>query len=313
MYSLLNKLRSKADDLSVSMLTVEQLVYVPSDPQELEKKRETEGFPKGCRAYATAFLNTFMTVIDKCFDDHKRAAKIVAALKKAQVETDHYIRKVKTLKEKNEKPDKIAGNEAKLQQAVSEEESLQAECITFLKAFLRTAPKEVFTANLELLFAQDEFSKTLNECAKFTLENPPEWIEEVCRHDANMTMKAQRASRRSSLPINPVLSAETGQSGGAQTQTAGTSGTPSVSDMQGELERLKLQNKKGASAYENLRAKAMEYKDEAETLRKKLAEMERTQSSRGSVPDFGFAAPPPMKQRPGTPGFAFDPSKQSLI
>ncbi len=107
---------------------------------------------------------------------------MVGELKKAQVETDHYTRKVKTLREKGERQDKIAGNEAKLQQAIADEERLQKESMVFLAAFLRSAPKDLFAANLELLFAQDEFSKTLNECAKFHLENPPAWMQQVCRY-----------------------------------------------------------------------------------------------------------------------------------
>mmetsp|Transcript_9548 Transcript_9548/g.27165 ORF Transcript_9548/g.27165 Transcript_9548/m.27165 type:complete len:370 (-) Transcript_9548:1208-2317(-) len=319
-YMLLNKLSGKADDFSCSMMSVEQLVYVPSDPEELERKRKTEGFPLGCRAYANAFVSSFMTVLDKAVEDQKKAAKIVNALRKAQVETDHYLRKCKVLKEKNEKPDKIASNETKLQQAIKEEEQLQGECVTFLSAFLTNAPVQIFTANLELLFAQDEFSKTLNECAKFTLENPPEWIEDVCRQDASMTMKAQRASRRSSLPIASNLPKP------PQNQQEGQADTWASNDeMAAELEKLRLQNKKGASAYENLRAKAMEYKAEVEALRKQLASLE--QGKNGAAPtsaggpalglaDFGFAPPAPTQpnERPNTPSFSFDPSAgQSLI
>ena len=239
MYTLLNKLSGKADDFSCSMMTVEQLVYTPADPEELEKKRKTEGMTVGCREYASAFVSSFMKVVDKSIDEQKRAAKIVNALRKAQVETDHYLRKVKGLKEKNEKQDKIAGNEAKLQQAIKEEEQLQGECVTFLNAFLTKAPSQLFAANMELLFAQDEFSKTLNECAKFTLENPPEWIQDICRHDQSMTMRAQRASRRSSMPINAadLPTAEAGARGRSESEPA---------EMAAELEKLKLQNKKGA-------------------------------------------------------------------
>ena len=104
--------------------------------------------------------------------------------------------------------------------------------MTFLGSFLTKAPTEIFTANLELLFAQDEFSKTLNECAKFALENPPEWIQDICRRDQSMTMKAQRASRRSSLPINSALGA------------GGTSDGGNASELTAELEKLRLQNKK---------------------------------------------------------------------
>ena len=66
----------------------------------------------------------------------QQAAKIVASLRKAQMETDHYLRKLKTLKEKGEKPEKISGNETKLQQAMAEEEQLQGECVSFLNVFL---------------------------------------------------------------------------------------------------------------------------------------------------------------------------------
>ena len=87
MYTLLNKLSGKADDFSCSMMTVEQLVYTPADPEELEKKRKTEGMTVGCREYASAFVSSFMKVVDKSVDEQKRAAKIVNALRKAQVET----------------------------------------------------------------------------------------------------------------------------------------------------------------------------------------------------------------------------------
>ena len=87
MYTLLNKLSGKADDFSCSMMTVEQLVYTPADPEELEKKRKTEGLTVGCREYASAFVSSFMKVVDKSVDEQKRAAKIVNALRKAQVET----------------------------------------------------------------------------------------------------------------------------------------------------------------------------------------------------------------------------------
>ena len=76
-------------------------------------------------------------------------------------------------------------------------------------------------------------------CAKFTLENPPEWIQDICRHDQSMTMRAQRASRRSSMPINAadLPTAEAGARGRSESEPA---------EMAAELEKLKLQNKKGA-------------------------------------------------------------------
>ena len=69
-----------------------------------------------------------------------------------------------------------------------------------------------------------------------------------------------------------------------------------------------------------MRAKAREYKEEAESLRRQLAELEKKQGAPAAgMPDFGLGdfgfAPPAQKteQRPGTPAFAFDPSQQSLI
>ena len=58
----------------------------------------------------------------------------------------------------------------------------------------------------------------------------------------------------------------------------------------------------------------MEYKDEADSLRKQLADLEKKQNG-GAMSNFGFAAPtqPAAQQRPGTPAFSFDPSQQSLI
>ncbi len=70
-HGLLNKLSAKAEDFSVSMMDVEHLVYVPSHPEELEKKRKTEGFPVGSRAYAAAFEKQFMSVLDKLVGDQK--------------------------------------------------------------------------------------------------------------------------------------------------------------------------------------------------------------------------------------------------
>ena len=94
------------------------------------------------------------------------------------METDHYLRKLKTLKEKGEKPEKISGNETKLQQAIAEEEQLQGEAISFLNVFLTRAPTELFRAKLELLFAHDDFGNTVNEAAKRVLEKPPAWLQE---------------------------------------------------------------------------------------------------------------------------------------
>ena len=313
------------------MMEVERLAYPNAEPGELEKKRLTEGFTVGCRAYASAFLSQFMQNLDKSVGQQKQASKLVGALRKAQMETDHYLRKLKSLKEQGEKADKIAGNETKLQQAIAAEEQLQAESIKFLNVFLTRAPTELFAANLELLLAQDEFSKTLNECAKFTLENPPQWMQEICRTDQSMTMRAQRASRRSSLPINATSPLKGIQSGSTQQAAGGVEANDSASDLSEELEKLRIQNKKGAAAYENLRSKAVEYKDECESLRKRLAEVEeengKLRQSAGSTQrsstsgsanagfaDFGFAtAAPPKQQRPGTPAFSFDPSSQSLI
>ena len=54
-----------------------------------------------------------------------------------------------------------------------------------------------------------------------------------------MTMRAQRASRRSSMPINAadLPTAEAGARGRSESEPA---------EMAAELEKLKLQNKKGA-------------------------------------------------------------------
>ena len=104
-----------------------------------------------------------------------------------------------------------------------------------------------------------------------------------------------------------------------QPAASGSGGGSEAAALQAELEKLKLQNRKGASAYENLRAKAMEYKEEVEKLRKQLAEMEKkgqqppsSKSNPGAFADFdfGFAAtPPPVNQgRPSTPAFSFDAS-----
>ena len=96
------------------------------------------------------------------------------------------------------------------------------------------------------------------------------------------------------------------------------------------MEKLKLQNRKGASAYENLRAQAMEWKGEVALLRERLAKLEKEKPAATAISsstsgasktdplggfDFGFAPPPAPKSqaRPSTPAFSFDPNSGSLI
>ena len=193
-----------------------------------------------------------------------------------------------------------------------------------MRSFVENMPTTLFAGHFQLVLAQDSFSKSMHDYTLALVERKPQWVQEACKSQTSLASQAQQSVRRSSMPMTGLnLPPVGGGAGGA---------TGDAVQLEAEIKRLQLRNKTGASAYESLRKQAMQWKDEIEQHKTRVAFLEKKLAQQGvtrlpsSSPDLSAPAEPPdpfsqfsfptaAAPRPETPGLSkgFDPASQSLI
>ena len=109
MYSLLQKLGTSSRSFSVLFKDFESEYFAPDKVDPVGGIDGSAGFDAGLDGYTRKFTESFMQSVDAQMVDQRRIAKLLSDLKNAQNEADHYVRKVKQLKEKEGKGDKVRG------------------------------------------------------------------------------------------------------------------------------------------------------------------------------------------------------------